>query len=63
MRKFQKKTPVFECLFNKVAGLRPATLLKIDSNTGVFWEISDIIKNTYFEEHLRTTASALRNRS
>ena len=28
---------------------RPATLLKRDSNTGVF-------RNTYFEEHLRTTA-------
>ena len=37
--------------------LRPATLLKRDSNTvfsSEYWEIS---KNTYFEEHPRTTAS------
>ena len=31
--------------------LRPATLLKRDSNTG------EIFKNTYFEEHMRTAAS------
>ena len=30
------KTPVPESHFNKVAGLRPATLLKRDSGTGVF---------------------------
>ena len=33
------KAPVLESIFNKFAGLqifRPATLLKIDSNTGVF---------------------------
>ena len=33
---FHKKTPVLESLFNKVAGLRPATLLKGDLNTRVF---------------------------
>ena len=33
--------------------LLPATLLKRDFNTGVF-----LFKNTYFEEHLRTVASA-----
>ena len=27
---------VMECLFDKVAGLRPATLLTRDSNTGLF---------------------------
>ena len=33
------------------------TLLKKDSNTGVFlWNLQKF-KNTYFEEHLRTTAS------
>ena len=36
---------------------RPATLLKKDSNTGVFLWICDIFKNTYFEQHLGTTAS------
>ena len=30
------KTPVLKSLFNKIAGLRPATLLEKDSNTGVF---------------------------
>ena len=33
---FSKKTPVLESLFNKVAGLRPTTLLKRDSNAVVF---------------------------
>ena len=31
-----RETPVLESLFNKVADLRPATLIKRDSNTGVF---------------------------
>ena len=31
-----RKTPVLESLFNKFAGLRPATLFKRYSNTGVF---------------------------
>ena len=30
-RKFHREAPVLESLFNKVAGLRPATLLKRDS--------------------------------
>ena len=33
---FHRKTPVLESLFSKVAGLRPANLLKRDSNTGSF---------------------------
>ena len=36
IRKFQRKIPVLGSLFNKVAGLRIATLLKRDSNTDVF---------------------------
>ena len=36
LRKFHRKATVLESLFNKVAGLRPATLLKRDSNTGAF---------------------------
>ena len=35
-RNIHRKTPLPETLFNKVAGLRPGTLLKRDSNTGVF---------------------------
>ena len=44
------KTPVLESFFNKVAGLRPATLLKRDSNAGVFLWILRNFKNIYFEE-------------
>ena len=36
-----------------------ATLLKRNSNAGVFCEIYEIFKNTYFEEHLRMTASMI----
>ena len=43
-----------ESLFNKVAGLKACNLLKRDSNTSVLF--CEIFKNTYFEEHLRTTA-------
>ena len=38
---------------------RSATLLKGGSNTGVFCEYCKIFKKTYFEENLRTTASAI----
>ena len=38
-RTIQKKIPVLESLFNKVAGLKAAALLKRDSNTGVFLRI------------------------
>ena len=34
--KFHRKTAALESLFSKVAGLRLATLLKIDCNTAVF---------------------------
>ena len=44
-----------ESLFNKVAGLG---LQHKGTPTQVFsCEICEIFKNTYFEEHLRTTAS------
>ena len=39
-------------LFNKVADLKPATLLKRDFNTGVFLYCA-IFKNSFFIEHLR----------
>ena len=34
--KFYRKTPVLEPLFDKAADLQAATLLKRDSNTGIF---------------------------
>ena len=43
-RKFYKKTPVLESLFNEAE--------KIDSNIGFSCEICKIFKNIYFEEHL-----------
>ena len=38
--------------FNKVAGLRPATLLKMR-----LWRRCFPVKNTFFTKHLWTTAS------
>ena len=43
---------------NKVA-IRPATLLKRDSNTGVSCEYYETFKNIYFEEHLKTAATLI----
>ena len=40
---------------------RPTTLLKGDSNTGVFLLILRNFKNNYFEKHLQTTASVNSN--
>ena len=48
---------MLESLLNKVIGLRPATLLKRHSNTGIFYEFREILQRIYFQEHLRTTAS------
>ena len=42
----------------KLQTLRPATLLKRDSNTVVFLWILQNLKNIYFEDHLQTAASA-----
>ena len=59
--KFHRKTPLLESLLNKVEGLEAfAYIKKRDSNTGVFYEISKISENIFFEEHLRTTASDIR---
>ena len=41
----------------KLQAFRPGIFLKRDSNTGVFMENLKIFKNTYFEDHLRTTTS------
>ena len=60
LRNFAKFTGKHLCqslFLNKIAGQRPATLLKKKTLAQVFsrefWEIS---KNTFFTEHLRTTA-------
>ena len=55
--KFFRKRPVVESLVAKKLQ-RPASLLKRHSNRGGFFcEYCRLfIKNTYFEEHLRTTA-------
>ena len=54
--KFTEKYLCQRLFFNKVAGLKPATLLK-----NRFWhrccEFCEISKNTFFTEHLRATAS------
>ena len=46
--KFMEKTPVLESLFNKGVCMRPSTLLKTHSSTGVFMGI--------FFKKLKTTA-------
>ena len=43
------QTPVLESLFNKVAGLRLATLLKIRLQYNVSFEYGKIFKSTYFQ--------------
>ena len=44
-------------LFNKVADFRPAMSIKRTPALVFSLEISEILKNTYFQEHLRTTGS------
>ena len=39
---------MLESLFNKVAGLRPAALLKRDSNTGVLCEYYETLRTICF---------------
>ena len=56
--KFYCKTPVSHLIFNKIAGVSPATY----SKESLAWEFScqfcEIFKNTYCVEHLRAVASA-----
>ena len=47
-----RETPVLESHFSAVADLRPATLLKRESNTVVFCEYCEIFKKASFIEHL-----------
>ena len=46
-------------IFCEICETATATLLKRDSNIDVFCEICETLKNTYFEERLRATASTL----
>ena len=52
-----RKTPVFEPLFNKVSGLKACKFIKKRVQHMFSCEYWGILKKTYFEEHLRTTAS------
>ena len=38
--------PALKCLFDKIAGLRPAALLKRDSSKGAFRKFCEIFENT-----------------
>ena len=57
----QEKACARDSFYNKIAGLRPATLLKKESLAQAFsckfWEIS---KYTFFTEHLPATASCMK---
>ena len=62
LRNFPKFTGKHLCqslFFNKVAGLRPATLLKKETLAQVFsCEFCENSKNTFFTERLRTSSIA-----
>ena len=60
LRNFAKFAGKYLCqnlFFNKVAGLRPATLLKRDSGTGIFIEFSEISKKSFFDRTPLAAAS------
>ena len=56
LTKFTGKQLCQSLLFNKVAGLRPTTLLKKTLAQVFSSEFCQISKNTFFTEHLWTTA-------
>ena len=45
-----------ESLFNKVADIWAANLVKIDSNSGVFLQYCKIFKNSFFDRTRPVTA-------
>ena len=58
LTKFTEKHLCQSLFFNKIAGLRPATLFKKETLAHVFsCESCKIFKNTFFTENLWTTAS------
>ena len=56
---FTRKHLHWNLFLIKLQVFRPATLLKRNSNTGIFLRNFEICKNTYFEEYPRTTASVV----
>ena len=55
---FTGKKPMPECLFDKVAGLRPTTLLKISLRHRSFpVKFAKFLRISFFPEHLWETAS------
>ena len=60
-RKFTGKHLSQILFFNKVAGLRPATLLKRESGKGVFLQILQNFQKHLFTERIWTTASDTNN--
>ena len=47
---------MLESVFNKSAGLQVYNFIKDSLQMVYFCKYCEIFKNTYFEEHLRTTA-------
>ena len=58
---FTRKHLRWSLFLIKLQAFKHVTLLKGDSNTGVFVWYCKIFKNSYFGEHLRTTASINNN--
>ena len=54
-RKSHWKIPVVESLFNRVASIQACNIIK--EGQVFFCKILENVKNTYFEEHVQTTAS------
>ena len=55
---FTEKHLCWSLFLMKFQAFRSAALLKKDPTQVFVCEIFEIFKNTYFEEHLRTTASS-----
>ena len=51
-RDIHKKTPVFESLLHKVAGLRACNFIKSDCNTYLPVKFAKILRTPFFTEHL-----------
>ena len=57
---FHRKTPVLESLFDKVADLKPWTLLKRDSKTGVLlWNLRNFSAHLFWRTSANDCASDL----
>ena len=54
---YSRKKPALEPPFNKVTDLKASNFIKKILQHGFSFEICEIFKNTYFEEHLETAAS------